>query len=217
MDRAFVLRSSIPGRVRFEIPAMRSNPALAKALESALGGVQPITGVNANAVSGTLLLTFDPEVHLSAIEAEVRSHLEMLEPVEEWESLQSRSPLNRVLGLALPGLTEVGRPLLLTTAAHSLNMLQGMAFITSVNVAGGETLGLLRRLGIESVNGQLRTVTAASFVLTVGEVWAQHVRGKSWQRLARSTEERLRVNAFAHLEQQDLDFFDQYGTGKLLN
>ncbi len=182
-----------------------------------MGEVPHVTSVKANAVLGTLLVTFDPGADLGEIHTEVRVRLEALQRSREWEVERARAPLSRVLKSAIAGLKDAGPPLLLTTGAHSLNMLQGFAFIASVNVANGDTLGPLRRLGIKSVESQLKAVTLASVALTFGEVWAQHARGKSWQRLARTTEHRLRATTFAHLEQQDLAFFDQYGTGQLLN
>lgn len=180
-------------------------------------GVPHVRSAKANPVSGTLLVTFDDDADLTALLAGIRSQLEALERSEEWGLRRYRPPLSRVLGLGVSGLKEAGPSLLLTAGAHSLNMLQGFSFIVSVNVAGGDTLVFLRKLGVESVESQLKAVTAASIALTFGEVWAQHARNKSWRRLARTTEHRLRTTMFTHIEGQDLAFFDQYGTGQLLN
>ena len=215
MTRPFSARSRLPGRLRLGIPDLRSRPGLAQALQRSMATVPYVREATASAASGSLLVVYDRRVDAADVEAEVGSHLDRLIESRRWDG--ARAPLMRVLEEALPRFRGAGRPLALTATAHSLNICQGLTFIASVNVAGGDLLPVLRRLGVDTVKGQLRAVTAISFGLTVAEVWAQYLRGTAWRGLARTTEHRLRTHTFEHLERQDLAFFDDHGTGQLLN
>src|SRR5262249_17938709 len=52
---------AIPGRARVRIQALRGNPAVAKRLGERLGQLPGMRRVEANAVTGTLLLVYDPD------------------------------------------------------------------------------------------------------------------------------------------------------------
>jgi hypothetical protein len=53
-------RSRVPGRERWDIPALRDNPALAGSLELVLCGEAGVLEARASAVTGRLLLRFEP-------------------------------------------------------------------------------------------------------------------------------------------------------------
>jgi hypothetical protein len=52
---------AIPGRVRLKIVSLRDNPELARALRERLSGVRGIRRIEANPLTGSLLVRYDPE------------------------------------------------------------------------------------------------------------------------------------------------------------
>ena len=52
---------AVPGRVRFRIPRLKSDPAVCAVLVRDLSGIEGIEDVQVNPVTGTVLLLFDPE------------------------------------------------------------------------------------------------------------------------------------------------------------
>ncbi|MDQ1356085.1 MAG: ATP-binding cassette, subfamily bacterial [Acidimicrobiaceae bacterium] len=216
LARRLVIRSQIPGRIRLDAPGLRSNPALASAIEQALTSMAGVRTVTANPTSGTILVHFDPAADLERIEATIRFQIDR-HPTATREVPVDQRSLRRVLAVALPDRRVLARPASLTVTAHGLNMAQNLALISTVTVASGGRSRFLRRLGITDTRSQLRVITGASVVLTLGEVWMQHQRGKAWRRASLNAEHDLRTAVFCHLQTQDLSFFDDHGTGVLLN
>jgi ATP-binding cassette subfamily B protein len=210
-------RSWAPGRLRLDIGALQSRPGLARAMEAAAAGVPHVTGVTANPASASLLLTVDRGADPDVVEAEVLARLVALEAAWVEPADVPRPPLSRILRRALPRPGHRAGPVLLTVGTHSLNILRDLAIITSVNVASGNDVRVLQALGFTSRRAQLRAISATSLVCTIGGVWAQHRRVKAWHRTARGMERRLRSDVFSNVVVQDLAFFDQHGTGPLLD
>jgi hypothetical protein len=74
---------AIPGRVRLKIISLRDNPELAREIRARLAGLQGIRRVEANPLTGSLLVLYDPE---------------------EITSLESLFTLSEALIPSLPGL-----------------------------------------------------------------------------------------------------------------
>jgi hypothetical protein len=69
------VRSQVPGRERWDIPALRDNPALAKSVELVLRGEAGVLAARANPVTGRLLLLFEPEQFTLPVEQLIRGAL----------------------------------------------------------------------------------------------------------------------------------------------
>src|SRR5437879_1605527 len=62
MSDAVAIRSAIPGRERWQIGSLRSQPSYAVAIERALSRHAPVRYAWANPLTGRLLLQYDPGV-----------------------------------------------------------------------------------------------------------------------------------------------------------
>jgi ATP-binding cassette, subfamily B, bacterial len=211
------VRSSSPGRLRLDVSGLRGRPSLAAAIEAALVGLPEVSSSTADARSGGLLIAYPHSYTADDVEAAVEGRLSMLGNALDWPRGTGRSPLSEVLSRAMPGWTDRVGPIMLTVGAHSLDVFEGMLSISIVHVASGVPPRTLTRLGITKPTTQLKVVGAAGVAVAGAEMVAQHYRKRAWRRLARSTEDRLRSDVFRRLEAQDLSFFDEQGTGPLLN
>jgi len=196
---------------------MRGRSSFAAAIQSALAATAEVSSATANATSGSLLVSFDPAYDPDVITGIVGAQLETLGDPHDWPAAQAKSVLAQVVDEAVPGWKDRVGPVLWTAGAHSLDILQGGLAISIVNVASGVVPPVLPRLGITQPNSQLKAVGAASAAVAGAGMFAQHHRSRAWRRLSRTTEDRLRVAVFQRLEVQDLAFFDEHGTGPLLN
>ncbi len=107
--------------------------------------------------------------------------------------------------------------MLLSVAGHFTHLLQSSLFISVVNTARGESPALLRALARFGPGARLLMTTALSAVLVAADMWFRHRARKAWQGLALATRQELRARLIAHVQEQDLEFFDRYGTGRLIS
>ncbi|HJQ27223.1 MAG TPA: ATP-binding cassette domain-containing protein [Blastocatellia bacterium] len=212
------LRSAIRGRERWDVKPLHKRPDLAQALEEALLRHPGIREVHANPISGRLLVTYTPDYPGLSVEELLRDHLPALSrrPYSESRAQPRPDALRRILKASLPERRRLVAPPLLSALAHSLHILQGLSFVSTVNTAKGEAPGFLRVLGIVKRGSQLAFMGGLSVLLTAADFWAQYQRRKAWRKLAFATQHRLRTRLAARLQSQDMAFFDHQGTGHLM-
>jgi ATP-binding cassette subfamily B protein len=75
-DDGIRLRSALPGRERWEIDALIGRPRLASRLEQLLSGRSDVVTARSNAVTGRLLIIYDPNVEAEDLEIHIRTALE---------------------------------------------------------------------------------------------------------------------------------------------
>jgi hypothetical protein len=69
MDRGSVeLLHATPGRIRLRVPEVRSNPALAREIQEQLSGYQGVRQVEANPITGSVLVLYDLKAASSVVE-----------------------------------------------------------------------------------------------------------------------------------------------------
>jgi ATP-binding cassette subfamily B protein len=220
---ALRLRSAIPGRERWEAPVLLQRPLLAQELEAAVQRSPAVLEASANPVTGSLLVHFIPGTPGFDSGALIRERLrELLAPgLERFPRGKAvagqPSALSRVLEIALPDRGVLAKPALLSAAAQALTLLQGYSFVSTVNTARGNPPAFLKLLGFKRPGSSLGFMSALSFGLILLNVWLQSQRRKAWKRVAQVSEQRIRTHVYAHLQTQDVELFDRYGTARLLH
>ena len=211
------VRSSLPGRIRLDVPAVQSRARLAAALQDALRNVPGVTRIRVNSLTGSVLAIFDTDKDPAEFSADVtallRGDLLAMQQQEE-----SRGELRRVLASAVP--KEMHRrvvPVLLTSTTLAAGLLQVRAFSGFLSIANGRSSRLLRALGLRTGGSQLAALAATAIGLNITQLTLQNHRERAWRRLAQETQTRLRTELFARLEQQDIDVFAKSRTGGLTN
>lgn len=212
------LRSAIRGRQRWEVEALRRKPDLAQEMEEILLRHAGILQVHANAVSGRILVVYLPETPDLDIQSLLRACLRELSSREipRHRTTKSSVPLFRILKTSLPERKQLAKPPLLSVAGHTLQLLQSMSFVATLNTARGQAPGYLRSLGLVRTGPQLLFLSGLSLLLTGAGLWVQHKSKMAWGRLAHAIRHRLRARLFARIQAQDLAFFDSYGTGQII-
>ena len=99
-----------------------------------------VLDVQANPVSGRVLVTYSPEYLDLNIESLLRDNLQKLSHLEfsEIRVAKKSNALTSVLKSSLPKREKLIYPFALSVLGHSLHILQGLSFIGTVNTARGE-------------------------------------------------------------------------------
>ena len=139
----------------------------------------------------------------------------MTEPTLQSPSAQ-QSPLRRLFVHLEPQ-----RRLVITAAACSLlNKLFDLAppaligLAVDVVVRGQQSL--LAGFGLNSVGQQLWVLALLTFVIWAAESLFEYLYDVLWRNLAQITQHRLRLEAYDHLQQLELAFFEQDSSGRLM-
>jgi len=105
---------TVPGRVRVRLPVLRGAPALAHAVESRLAGHAAVHSVTTNALTGSVLVRFDPRRldmrqllatvgrETAAARAGRNGHRDGVEPA--WHAVEAKEVVDRLATSAQSGL-----------------------------------------------------------------------------------------------------------------
>ncbi len=212
-------RSGMPGRVRYGIPKIQSDPPLARQLQDAVKALPNVRSATANPVSAGLLVVFDPKIPLGefqgGLEALLPGLVRGLRPPANGGS-SPRRPLSPVLRAYGRPPEDLAGPVIASLCAYSVATLQTRTFAAMLSVAEGEPEPYLVRLGITRPRSQLVALAAAATLLSGPLWWVNHAKRKAWRTHIQETEHMLRSRLFAHLQAQDLEFFEQHGAGTLM-
>ena len=219
MNPSVRTRSATRGRLRLHVPALVAHPGIAEPLERLVRNAVPGSQARATPVSGSLLVTYDfgrvgrdlPE----SLRSLIGGWLSDADPSGRPGAHPAPNPLARVLDLSRehPG-TLLG-PAALSVSGYTLNTLQNLSYAGLVLVAGGGVPSILEKLGITDSASEIKVLAKAAAALTAGTEVVSYHRRKAWRRVSQAREHRLRTELFSHLEEMDLAFFEEHGTGQL--
>jgi ATP-binding cassette subfamily B protein len=86
----------------------------------------------------------------------------------------------------------------------------------AVDVVVQQNTSWLAAFGITSVPGQLGVLAALSFVIWSAESLFEYLYALLWRNLAQTVQHELRLEAYNHLQQLEMGFFEASSSGRLL-
>lgn len=212
------LLSATPGRERWEVKALKGRPDVAQELKKTLLQHGGVLHVHANPVSSRVLVFYIPQTPGLNIQSLIQDFVNELplwhSPLIPPARGRSAAPLSRVFKASLPERKALTSPLLLSIVGNIIRLLKGVSFVSLVNTARGEGPLFLRTLRI---GPRLLFLSTISLALTAADTWIHYLRRRAWRRLAQTTQHTLRTKLIERIEAQDMAFFDEHGTGKLIN
>jgi len=108
----------------------------------------------------------------------------------------------------------------LATSCSVLNKLFDLAppvlIGMAVDVVVQQDTSWLAALGVYSVPGQLGVLAGLSFVIWSAESLFEYLYALLWRNLAQTVQHELRLEAYAHLQQLEMGFFEASSSGRLL-
>jgi len=218
------LRSSLPGRERWDVEGLKNTPLLAENIETDLKQHNDVIEVTANPATGRVLVVFHyhpdtPNTGIfgkliqqsiektTPITARITHEPSLLTPPGSLFNLIDSVDTEKKLRWKASWLSLANQAFSLTSSA----LLGGM--LASV-ITGGFTF-LVKR-GIGPV-GQLGLLTGLYFASKTAESVVLYKGNTAWQRYATQVEYNLRMKAFTHVENQDMRYFENQNTGQLIS
>ena len=86
----------------------------------------------------------------------------------------------------------------------------------AVDVVVQQDTSWLAALGVTAVPGQLGVLAGLSFVIWSAESLFEYLYALLWRNLAQTVQHELRLEAYAHLQQLEMGFFEASSSGRLL-
>jgi ATP-binding cassette subfamily B protein len=106
------------------------------------------------------------------------------------------------------------------TACSVLNKLFDLAppvlIGLAVDVVVQQDTAWLARFGVVTVPGQLTVLAVLSAVIWSAESLFEYLYGLLWRNLAQTVQHELRIEAYSHLQQLEMGFFEAGSTGRLM-
>jgi ATP-binding cassette subfamily B protein len=137
-------------------------------------------------------------------------------PDASLDSHRGPAPLRRLIRYARPHRGQVW----LASACSVLNKVFDLApealIGAAVDVVVRRQDSLIARLGFPDVRDQLLVLAAITFVIWLLESLFEYLYGVLWRNLAQTVQHELRQDAYAHLQDLDLAFYEERSTGGLL-
>ena len=87
----------------------------------------------------------------------------------------------------------------------------------AVDIIVNEENSWIAGFGIKDVPLQLVFLAFVSSIIWSGESFFEYLYSVSWRNLAQVSQHKLRIKAYAHIQELDMDFFENDNTGRLLS
>ncbi len=135
-------------------------------------------------------------------------------------SLRSRSaprpPLRRLLATLKPYRRQVWLASLCSVLNKLFDLAPPVLIGLAVDVVVQRQGSWLGGLGVQGIPGQLGVLAALSFLIWSAESLFEYLYALLWRNLAQTVQHDLRIEAYDHLQNLDMAFFEAGSSGRLL-
>jgi ATP-binding cassette, subfamily B, bacterial len=146
-----------------------------------------------------------------------KNQLRAASPPRSPQSSLGQQPLKRLLSYGQTYRKQIG----LATLCSILNKLFDLAppvlIGAAVDVVVQRQDSLVARFGIQDVVGQLLILTLLSFVIWALESAFEYAYARLWRNLAQTIQHDLRLDAYTHLQNLELEYFEARSSGRLMS
>lgn len=146
-----------------------------------------------------------------------KNQLRSASPPRSPQSALGHQPLKRLLSYG----HTYRKQIRLATLCSILNKLFDLAppvlIGAAVDVVVQRQDSLVARFGIQDVVGQLLILTLLSFVVWALESAFEYAYARLWRNLAQTIQHDLRLDAYTHLQNLELEYFEARSSGRLMS
>ncbi len=209
MSSSLIVRSHLPGRVRFDVPLLRRLPNIASGLAADLACNPIITQAHANGLTGGVLVSFSRHITLVEIENLVRAallrHADVAVPEKIHAPEQAQqSPLRRLLASTDPH-RALRRRVVALSLANGLEdatppLVLGLAVDTVSRGAGS----LLGSLGLKTVGSRFFALGGLSVGFWMLSALTEYFSDRAKADLANAVLHDLRVALYNRVQTLDV-------------
>ena len=131
--------------------------------------------------------------------------------------MPSSKPLLRLLRYGKPYRVRIWSAVICSIFNTLFDLAPPYLIGVAIDVVVEQETSLLARLGISDVTTQLLLLSVLTAIVWGLESLSQFIADKLWLNLAQSVQHELRVNAYDHLQELELAYFENRSTGTLLS
>jgi len=129
----------------------------------------------------------------------------------------STHPLLRLLSYAKPYRTQIGSAIACSILRTLFDLAPAYLIGVAVDVVVERQTSFIARFGIPDVATQLLLLSLLTIATWGLESLTQYGADKLWRNLAQTVQHELRTDAYSHLQQLELGYFEDRSTGMLLS
>jgi len=131
-------------------------------------------------------------------------------------SRQPQPALQRLLVTLRPHRRQVRLAIVCSVLNKLLDLAPPVLIGLAVDVVVQQRTSWLGELGFRTVPSQLTVLAVLSFLIWSGESLFEYLYGLLWRNLAQTVQHELRIEAYDHLQQLEMGFFESGSSGRLL-
>ncbi|MCG9889618.1 MAG: ABC transporter ATP-binding protein/permease [Thermosynechococcaceae cyanobacterium MS004] len=132
-------------------------------------------------------------------------------------SSRQQPPLSRLLHYSRPYRREIWLASLCSVLNKLFDLAPPALIGTAVDVVVQKDQSILGRWGIPDVGQQLLLICGASIVIWGLESLFEYAYARLWRNLAQTVQHYLRLDAYGHLQNLEMAFFEEQSTGGLMS
>jgi ATP-binding cassette subfamily B protein len=210
------IRSSIAGRLRFELPSLLNNPRACAFVDQELACEPGVISVSASAVTGRALLTYEQPFSPASLKAILERVLQQAASTAVAPRKVSKDvhPLVQLHGLT----RRHGAQIILTLVVAFVNRLFETAPAAMIGAAtdvvtGGKGANFWKRLGFRTMRSQLFALGGVCLAVWTIDSLMGYLHRVSSARLAQSVRDDLRHRVYQHLQSLDVGQLERKPVG----
>ena len=195
--------------------AILAKPYLAQPLEDALLKHPGVVHAKVNPRTGRVLVLYSHNGPRFSVGKLIKDSLDEIvaRGVSPAGQADEPTPLRRVLKMSLPERRRLGLPVLVSGLSFLVRFLEGLFIVKAIKIGGDKPADAETP---EKRPRSLLNLAVTGILLNGLDVWLRYHRTRLWQKVGQETQQELRTQMIAHIENQDLAFFDQQSIGELM-
>jgi ATP-binding cassette, subfamily B, bacterial len=130
---------------------------------------------------------------------------------------RSAQPLLHLLRYAKPYQVQIWSAIANSILNTCLDLAPPYLIGIAIDVVVNEENSWIARFGITSITGQLAVLSLLTLLIWSLESLTEYLYSRLWRSLAQTLQHQLRVDAYTHLQQLELSYFEDCSSGMLLS
>ncbi|MBC1237120.1 MULTISPECIES: ABC transporter ATP-binding protein [Nostoc] len=132
-------------------------------------------------------------------------------------SIYKTHPLLRLLHYAKNYRTQVWNAVTFTILNKIFDLAPSYLIGIAVDIVVKKENSLIAKMGITNIIGQLAILSLLTLIIWSLESLSEFIYARLWRNLAQTMQHELRIDAYSHLQELELSYFEERSTGTLLS
>ncbi|MFN6517015.1 MAG: ABC transporter ATP-binding protein [Nostoc sp. CreGUA01] len=128
-----------------------------------------------------------------------------------------KHPLSRLLNYAKNYRPQIWSAATFTVINRILDLAPAYLIGIAVDIVVEKENSLIAKIGITNIIGQLGILSLLTLLIWSFESLSEFLYSRLWRNLAQSVQHELRLDAYSHLQELELSYFEESSTGELLS